>query len=269
MAAMGTTPSFAADRIQADGGSEEQPSGSWFKGDWYLTVGVTGFVAPRFEGSKDMVFGVTPIVSLGKAGPEARFTSRNDNISFALIDHGAFRAGATGKIIWGRDSDKDGLEGLDDVRFGGEAGAFAEVYPTDWLRVRGEVRHGIRSHSGVVVDASADAFTDLSDTVRLSGGPRVSWASEKFFDAYYGVDGGEAADSGLAEYSPGSGFRSAGVGGAVTWKATDRATVSAFAEYARLLGPAADSSLVKEKGSADQVSVGLSTTYRFDLISLP
>jgi len=35
-------------------------------------------------------------------------------------------------------------------------------------------------------------------------------------------------------------------------------------EYRRLLGPAADSSLVQERGSRNQVLVGLSATYRFD-----
>jgi outer membrane protein len=92
----------------------------------------------------------------------------------------------------------------------------------------------------------------------------VSLASADYFDTYYGVDAEESAASGLSEYDPGGGFRAAGVGGAITWKATDKVTASLFGEYARLLGPAADSSLVKERGSKDQFMVGLSTTYRFD-----
>jgi outer membrane scaffolding protein for murein synthesis (MipA/OmpV family) len=241
----------------------------WFSGDWYLTVGATGFAAPRFEGSNDVLLGVTPIISLGRVGPEARFSSRNDNISLGFIDTGAFRAGAVGKIVWGRDGDEDDLEGLDEVPWGGEAGGFAEIYPTDWLRLRGEARHGIRSHDGVVADIAADAFTDLSDTLRLSGGPRLSWASADFFDAYYGVSEDEAAASGLAAYDPESGLRSAGLGAALTWQATDRLTTSLWGEYSRLLGPAADSSLVEERGSPDQFTVGLSTSYRFDLFTVP
>ena len=41
-------------------------------------------------------------------------------------------------------------------------------------------------------------------------------------------------------------------------------TASLFGEYARLAGPAADSSLVRERGDRDQFTVGVSTTYRFD-----
>ena len=137
----------------------------WIHGDWYLKVGATGMVAPDFEGGKDYLFSASPIISLGKVGPEARYTSRNDAISFSLYDTGAVRAGVAGKLLFGRDGDDaDALKGLDPIRFGGELGAFAEVYPTDWLRVRGEVRHGIRSHNGIVADINADAFYDVTDT---------------------------------------------------------------------------------------------------------
>jgi outer membrane scaffolding protein for murein synthesis (MipA/OmpV family) len=237
----------------------------WLSGDWYLTVGASGIVAPNFEGSKKYLFSVAPLVSLGKAGNATRFSSRNDNISLALFDSGGVRGGVTGKFLPGRDDgDSDALKGLDPVRWGGEVGGFAEFYPTDWLRVRAEVRQGIRSHHGVVADVAADAFYDVTPEIRISGGPRLSFASAKYFDAYYGVNAQESAASGLSQYDPGSGLKSAGVGGAVTWKVTDPITASVFGEYSRLTGPAADSSLVRERGDKNQFMFGLSTTYRFD-----
>ena len=237
--------------------------GNWFSGDWYLTLGATGLVAPNFEGSKRYMLSAQPIISLGKVGPQARFTSRNDNISLALIDDGSVRAGLTGKLIFSRES-KDELKGLDPVRFGGEAGGFFEFYPLDWVRARAELRHGIRSHNGFVADIAADAFYDITPTVRISGGPRVSFASSDYFDAYYGVNAKEAAASGLSEYHPGGGLKSTGLGGAITWKVTEPMTTSVFTEYSRLMGPAADSSLVKERGDRDQWMFGVSATYRFN-----
>ena len=252
--------------LQAD--AQESGRGGFLDsihGDWYLTVGAAGFVAPRFEGDNSYIFNVAPIISLGKVGPQARFSSRNDNVSFAFIDKGSFRAGAAGKLLFERDEDaSEDLKGLDPVRFGGEAGGFAEIYPTDWVRVRGEVRHGIRSHDGVVGDIAVDAFTDVTPTVRLSGGPRLSFASADYFETYYGVTPEESAASGLSAYSPKGGIRSAGIGGAVTWKTTEKVTTSAFGEYSRLLGPASKSSLVKERGSPNQFLFGVSATYRFD-----
>lgn len=247
--------------------SAQEKSGffDWVHGDWYLTVGAAGFAAPEFEGSSDTIFRASPMISLGKVGPEARFVSRNDNISFSLFDNGALRAGAVGKIVFPRDEDDaEDLRGLSEVGWGAELGAFAEVYPLDWLRVRGEIRQGVAAHEGIVGDIAVDAFTDVTDTIRVSGGPRLSMASADYFDTYYGVDAKESAASGLSEYDPGGGLRAVGVGGAVTWKTTEKITTSAFAEYARLLGPAADSSLVEERGSKNQFMVGMSATYRFD-----
>lgn len=245
-------------------GAQDGPFG-WMKGDWYLTVGATGMAMPKFDGSKDYMFRASPIISLGKAGPEARFTSRNDNISLSLIDDGNIRAGVTGKLIFGRDDDDASeLEGWGEIPFGGEAGVFMEFYPTDWMRLRAEVRHGIESHGGVVGDLSVDAFRDVTETIRISGGPRLSMASSDFFEAYYGLDAAEAVVAGISPYSPDGGLKSLGVGGAVTWKTTDKLTTSLFGEYARLMGPAADSSLVREAGSRNQFTVGVSAAYRFD-----
>jgi outer membrane protein len=237
----------------------------WVHGDWYLTVGASGISAPDFEGASSRSFKIAPIVSMGKVGPEARFVSRNDNISFSLYDSSAIRAGVTGKFIWGRDSsDHVDTAGMRDVKLGGEAGAFVEAYPTDWMRVRAEVRRGIRSHDGVVADVAADAFVDVTDTIRVSAGPRASFASKGYMNAWYGVNAAESAASGLAQYDPSGGLKSIGVGGAVTWKTTDRLTTSAFGEYSRLQGAAADSSLVRQRGSRDQLMFGVSATYKFD-----
>lgn len=242
-----------------------QDGSHWWSGDWYLTVGVNGFRAPEFEGSSEYKFSASPLISLGRAGNAVRFSSRNDSASFAFLDRGAFRAGAAGKLIFERDGDtSDRLRGLDPVKFGAELGGFAEVYPADWLRVRGEVRQGIRSHHGVVADISADAFVDLTDTLRVSGGPRLSIASDDYFEAYYGVNPAESAASGYGQYSPNGGLKSVGVGAAITWKATEKVETTAYAEYSRLTGPAADSTIVSQGGSKNQLLVGVAATYRFD-----
>ncbi|MGH9915727.1 MAG: MipA/OmpV family protein, partial [Pyrinomonadaceae bacterium] len=66
-------------------------------------------------------------------------------------------------------------------------------------------------------------------------------------------------------YKPsGGGLKSLGVGGQITWKTTEKIETSAYAEYSRLMGPASDSSIVKERGSANQATFGLQATYRFD-----
>ena len=238
---------------------------SWFSGDWYLKVGGAGFVAPEFKGDDDYRFRGQPLISFGRQGSSTPFSSRNDNISIGVIDQGYFRAGPTGKLVFGRDdNDSDDLAGLDPVRFGGELGVFAEFYPVDWLRLRGEVRHGIRSHDGITGDLAADAFMDVTPAIRVSGGPRASFGSDDYFEAWYGVSADESIASGLSAYDADGGVESVGFGGAITWKATDTIETSLFGEYSRLMGSAADSSLVKERGSEHQFLLGVSATYRFD-----
>lgn len=78
----------------------------------------------------------------------------------------------------------------------------------------------------------------MTPVIRVSAGPRATFASKDYFKTYYGVDAQESAASGLSEYNPGGGFKSAGFGGAINWKATDKIDTSLFGEYTRLQGPA-------------------------------
>lgn len=237
----------------------------WIAGDWSLTLGAATGMKPRYEGaSGHPAFFAQPMISLSKVGKSAPFSSRNDNISLALIDTEMFRFGPNAKLLFARhDSDRD-LKGLGTVPWGGELGAFADFYPTSWLRLRGELRHGIRAHWGLVGDLSADAFYDITPAWRISGGPRMSLGTAGYFKSYFGVNALQSAASGLAVYAPGSGVKSVGLGGALTWKTTDTITTSLFAEYSRLVGPAANSSLVKQRGAENQFLLGVSATYRFD-----
>ncbi len=245
--------------------SEQSDFWSWITGDYSVAVGAAPYLAPRYEGSKEMTLSVMPQFSLGKTGAVTRFSSINDNAAIAILDTGSFQLGPVGKLLSQRDggTSRD-LNGLKTIRLGVEAGVFANLYPASWLRLRAEVRQGIRSHDGLVADFWGDAFADLTPTLRLSGGPRLSIATQRYFDAYYGVDLARSAISGLAVYAPAGGLHSTGFGGALTWKATDRITTSLFAEYTRLLGAAADSTLVAQRGTPDQFLVGVSATYRFD-----
>lgn len=244
------------------------PTGFWdnyIAGGWSLELGATAAAGPKYEGAKAFSFLPSPIISLGRQGKGTAFSSRNDNPGLGLLDNGFLRIGPVGKLLFKQDgSTDDDLKGLKPVRFGGELGIFADIYPVEWLRLRAELRHGIRSHHGLVADFAADAFYDIAPAWRISGGPRLSLATRSYFDAYYGVNLQESLASGLSPYSPGSGLKSVGVGGALTWKTTDKITTSAFAEYSRLTGPASKSSLVKERGSPNQLMIGVSASYRFD-----
>lgn len=240
------------------------PGHAVLAGDWYVKLGAQGVSEPSYEGSSERKIGVSPTISIGREGNTQAFSSRNDSPSFGIVETETVRAGVAGRLVWGRDSDtSDDLEGLSDVKFGAEVGGFVDVYPTDYLRVRGELRQGVRSHDGLVADVAADAFTDIAPDLQVSGGPRARYATSGYSRAYYGVNAAESAASGLDQYDPGAGWQSVGAGAAITWNATARLQASAFAEYKRLVGPAADSSLVQERGTPNQVIFGVGASYKF------
>ena len=63
-----------------------------------------------------------------------------------------------------------------------------------------------------------------------------------------GVDAGQSAASGLDEFDANGGVLSYGVGSSVVVPFNDRISAVSFARYQRLVGDAADSSLVEDRG---------------------
>lgn len=253
---------FATDAVAVDAAVTEQaPRKHLWSGDWYFKVGAAGLIAPQFEGGKRYRFLAQPLIDIGRKGDAERFSSRDDDMSYALIDTDNFQFGPTGLLLF---KEKAEIKGRHDAQFGAEVGAFVNYYPLDWMRFRTEVRHGIRTHNGIVGDVSLDAFYDVTPKIRISGGPRVTAASKDYFQNYFGVTDTESAASGLSAYKPGGGLKSVGVGGEINWKTTDHIDTSLFGSYNRLQGPAKDSSIVREMGSPNQYTVGVTATYRFD-----
>jgi outer membrane protein len=237
--------------------------------DWTMTVGVEGRVMPGFEGSASSVLRPVPIFRIRRAGTPDSFRSARDGGSVALYDAGRFKLGPTVKFRYARkESDDTDLRGLGDIDWAVEPGAFAEFWLTDWLRTRAELRQGIGGHHGLVSDLSADVVAPVTGQLTLSGGPRMTLASAKATSPYFSITPAQSAASGLAVYDAGGGLRSFGAGAQARYAWTPRWAGHMFFEYERLAGDAANSPLVTQRGSRDQIQVGIGTTYAFDVPGL-
>jgi outer membrane protein len=229
---------------------------------WSVTVGAGVEFEPRYRGDDDSHLSVRPIISIGRGDSWKRFRTVNDGISIGLIDYGMWRAGPNAKFVFKRDSgDSADLAGLPEVGFTFELGGFVEAYPTDWLRLRAAVRQGIGGHKGLVGEAQADFIARFPNDWTLAVGPRLSLGSDRFMNAYFGTN----VASGLGTYIAGGGVTSYGVGGQITKLFEPGWRVSLYAEYERLTGDAADSPLVQLRGSENQFTIGLATSYTFRL----
>lgn len=263
LAAAAATFTYAASSEQA------QPQG-WLDsipGDWTVTVGVQGKVSPAFDGAKEYEVEPVPIFSLRRAGSAARFRSPIDGASISLIDVGGFHFGPAAKFKRGRDEGdyREALRGLGDVDFTVEAGLFAEYWPGDWLRTRVEVRRGFGGHEGFVADFSADLVRSFDKRWTLSGGPRLTLADNNAVAPYFGISPTQSALSGLPAFDAKGGLYSVGAGTQLRYQWTPQWEVRGYVEYSRLLGDAASSPLVTERGSPDQVTFSLGVSYSFDI----
>ena len=231
------------------------------------TVGILGGLAPDYPGSDD--YRLIPAPYVHGSYREIVFV-RGSQLGLNALRLGSrregfgFRAGAIAALDPGRDTDaNDAVDSLDDVDFGVEVGGFAELaylFAALRLEARREVAGG---HGGVVVDLVSEFSLPLTSWLRVDLEVGTRWADADYMAAYFGVTPGQAAITGLAAHDPGAGVTSVDVLLGATYFLTESWLLRVQGAYGRLLGDAADSPIVDDKGSPNQFFIGLGGAYRF------
>jgi outer membrane scaffolding protein for murein synthesis (MipA/OmpV family) len=231
---------------------------------WIITVKATGNVSPDFLGAKTYTPIGYPLFSFRKADTPEGFSAADDGIDFSLYGNEYFNLGPVARYRSGRynGSDKK-LRGLKSIPWTVEVGGYVEVWPTEWLRGRVEVRHGLNGASGIISDFAVDAVYK-QDKWTIAAGPRLTLATQDFMQMYFGVTPREAARSTrVGRYKPSGGIVSAGVLAGAGYQWDENWTVSLYGQYDRLVDQAANSPIVKNIGSANQFGVGATIGYSF------
>lgn len=237
---------------------------------WIVTLSGNGVAQPRFPGSRDYTAFGYPSVDIRRAGDPVRFSAPDDGVSFTLFESPALRFGPVARFQAGRyySDDRKRLFGLNDVQWTIEPGIFAEFWPTQFLRTRVELRHGIHGHHGFVGSIGADYVQPIG-ALTLSLGPRFQFGDDSFADKYFGVSPIEAALNGrVTPYNPGGGFNTVGVLGAATYVFNEQWAVTGYAGYNRLVGDAGRSPIVRRLGTPDQFTFGTKISYSFSMPAL-
>jgi MipA family protein len=232
---------------------------------WYLSKARLGVgVEPDYLGSSRYRVAPSGSVSFARRGAYPRaWAAPDDGFSVGLVGGGTMSAGLVGRWRSGRDNTHD-LVGFDKIGGTAEAGGFVNWWPTDGLRVRGELRHGIGGHDDWSADLGADAVARPGPWV-LSIGPRLSWADDTFTHSYFDVSPADAARSpfGLQPFAAGGAYWAPGGLASAEYRMNRAWSVIAVAQYRRLTGDAAASPIVAGLGSKDQFQASLSVTYAF------
>jgi outer membrane protein len=241
--------------------------------DWIVTIGGELRIGPKWAGAPEDKFGLTgaPLVSIRKVGTPPEYFGPRDSFGFSILDLGQFKLGPAAKIVWPRKaSDDQALNGLGNIDYALQAGAFAEYWPAQWLRLRGEVRQGFGGEKGVTGDLFLDAIVPAGQ-FRFSVGPRLTLQSAAAIGPYFGITPAQSAGSTVAGlpalpvYHAGGGLYSYGAGTQAEYFFNPQWATHAFVEYERLTGSAADSPLVIQRGSPNQFTFGLGATYSFTM----
>lgn len=234
--------------------------------NWNLTIGAGLRYTPDYLGSNDYVVRPRGIVSIGRGLGSRWWSAEDDNPGIGLFQGENWRTGLTGAIIWERKaSSNSALRGLGNIGYGFEAGVFGEYYVQPWLRARVDVRRGFIADDAMMADLKLDAFGRLSDKITFGIGPRLSLAGTDYFRTYYGITPLQSMYSGYAVSRPTGGVLSYGGLVQATYFWTPRLKTTGYVEYKRLAGDAASAAIVKRQGSANQFTLGLSTSWTVDL----
>ncbi|MDD3447151.1 MAG: MipA/OmpV family protein, partial [Zavarzinia sp.] len=117
------------------------------------------------------------------------------------------------------------------------------------------------AHGGFVADLTAvyrQAVMGRLDLGVLAG---VTYASGAYMDEYFGVSAADAAASGLAQYGANGGIRDLRLMPLAVLHLDDHWRLGASAGWQRLIGDAADSPIVKDRGDENQFVASMTMAY--------
>ena len=230
---------------------------------WIVTVGGRLSASPPYEGADHDVIGPAPVFSLRRADSPDRFEPPDGGSTLALFSTRYIAAGPMARIRYAR-GDSGKLTGMDKIKIAIEPGAFVNLWPTNWLRLRAEGRRGFIGHHGWVGDAGADLIYTGSRW-SASVGPRVGYGDHRYMDTYFGVTPVEAARSPLltTAYDPSGNLRYLGAEAAISYRLTGGLRTHFDVGYHRMSENVARSPIVQVAGSRDQIFAGVGLTYRF------
>ena len=184
--------------------------------------------------------------------------------------YGRYQASLVGHYEHRRNAeDDDALRGLEDVsRAFFVGGRF--TYSYDAFTLRTAIGVDVTEQTDGAIRGDATLTYDWSPDPRWTVRPRlgIELGDGSYNDAYFGVSESDAARSrrfgvGLDAYNAPAGLTAVSLGLDVDYAITERFGVTGFATYERLAPAAADSPLVEDVGSANQLRGGVMLTYTY------
>jgi outer membrane protein len=215
-----------------------------------------------YEGADEVK--ALPIAGFNYETPKFSFRSSGLALEADMIPGPQFQVGPMIDYRFARDSDvrDNRVALLPEVDAAVEVGVYAAtgvplnrigVNDPTILTVRTSFAHDVADgHEGYQVRGIVGAIRPLTENLKGILNLSTTYASGNYMNAYFDVSAASAAASGLTAFDADAGFKEVGLTGILAYQFTDNWSGSLIAGYKRLLGDAADSSVVDEAGSANQ-----------------
>jgi MipA family protein len=232
-------------------------------------VGIGVGMAPDYEGSNNYKAVAAPFFKFNLGG-ERSLTLRATELSANLLDHPFLRFGPILNYRFGRDHNVEDrvVKHMAEIDGAVEGGGFFGLEFVDKANPRKRFITSIdfvgdlgNTYSGYLVSLSVRGWYPLSRAFDLNVGAVAQYADNNYMETYFGVNPIDAKVTGLRQFSAGSGIKDYRLTSALVMHLSPDWHVGAGVQYRRLLEDAADSPVVKDRGSADQFIGGLGLAY--------
>jgi MipA family protein len=189
-----------------------------------FTLGAGAGVAPDYEGSDD--YELVPLWNLRVANlyhPKTFVQVIGPRLRSNFLPDDHWRLGLAGQFIKKRDDvENDQVDQLGNVdpsvMLGAVGGYDFLADPQQDLVLELEARQDIANGNGFLATARGTYGGLLTSSWRFDASVASTWATEDYMRSYFGVDAGDAARSGLDQFSADDGFKDVSFGGALTYR---------------------------------------------------
>ena len=232
-------------------------------------IGLGAGSTTQWHGSQDRMVGAMPGARIKLQG--SRFVEwYGPYVGLNLLeDDNGWEAGPLLNVRLGREGVDDPVVAqLPEIGLGLEAGGFVAWHHARLTGIPYRLRLGLMASHAVLGQTEGSQLTPyaslwvpLSEKLFIGSGLGATWASQSFMQQYFGVSPAAAEASGLPSFQADAGFRQIYWWPGVLWRIHPRWMLGAGAYGQYLVGDAADSPIIRERGDRWQWTFGLGLGY--------
>ena len=232
------------------------------------TVGGFGLILPDYEGSDDYTFAPAPMLRY-KFGEERYVQIFGNNAFVNILNHPNFEFGPKAVYRLGRDDPDDSVVDLmKDVDDSFELGGFVgykrnfDNNPRHRMNVHIDLTQDVSDgHDGYVAELAGVYWRPAATSFDIGFRGNVAYASDDYMSSFFSVTPSDSAASGLSTFDADAGFKDIGLAAMGLYHLNQNWHIGGIVMYKRMLGDAEDSPVVSDRGSENQLFVGLGLLY--------